>query len=41
MMFEPPGTFNQSNVIAAQKLAAVAEKLVMWAASCPGSGCAG
>jgi hypothetical protein len=33
MMFEPPGTFNKSNVIAAQELAAMADKLVMWTGS--------
>jgi hypothetical protein len=32
-MFEPLGTFNQSNVTAAQKLAAMADKLIPWTAT--------
>jgi hypothetical protein len=31
-LFEPPGTFNKSNVTAAQKLAALADKLTPWTA---------
>jgi hypothetical protein len=33
MMFEPAGTFNKSNVLAAQKLAAMADQLVIWSGS--------
>jgi hypothetical protein len=32
-IFEPPGTFNKSNVTAAQKLAAMADKLIPWTAT--------
>ena len=32
-LFEPARTFNKNNVTAAQKLAAMADKLTMWSGS--------